>query len=114
MPPWHKTLVTVGVAVKTEGSVTLTVTTKTQFWESVIVSEYTAAARWVKSCVVSPVFQRWVIGLVPPLTTKLIAPVESPWQSGFVEASVAEGPLGVVTLVVAVPEHPFASVTVTW
>src|SRR5436853_129707 len=81
---------------------------------SVTVTLYVPAASEVISCVVAPLLHKYVYGDVPPLTVKLIEPVDAPLQSTLTCVWLNEIAVGsVIVMLLSVAVQPLASVTVT-
>ena len=96
------------------GSFTTAEIVNEQLFASVIVSVYVPPDKLLMSSVEPDGFQLYVIVPEPPTVVTSIEPFAALLQLTLVVTCVAEGPLGVVTLVDAVPEQPLASVMVTW
>ena len=61
----------------------------------------------------APLFHRYVSAPVPPVTVKLIVPVDDPWHSTFVDDPIlALKAVGSVIVWLVVIVQPVASVTV--
>ena len=80
---------------------------------SVIVTEYVPAASPDKSCVTSPVFHRYVYGVVPSFTDKSIVPLLSWKHNRFVPVIEDVSKLGSVRVMDWLEVQPLSSVIVT-
>jgi hypothetical protein len=81
---------------------------------SVTVTLYIPATRFVAVAVVCPLFQRYVYGDVPPVTTTVAFPLFAPKHKGLLKVlMLAEGPAILPIVTGAVIVQKLRSVTVT-
>jgi hypothetical protein len=86
---------------------------RTQFAASVIVTEYTPAAKPVMDCVVAPVLHKYEYGKRPPVALALAVPELLPKQVRFVPEMLVVNTAGSVMVKVALRVQKAPSVTVT-
>ena len=84
-----------------------------QLLASVTVTQYVPATRLFRSCVVAPPVHKYVYGVAPPVTVRLIDPFAPPKQDTLTAVFVRFGPFAVPTVAQTVLVQPCESVTVT-
>ena len=112
--PLQVTDVDVALIVKSGGSKMLTVMDELQPVLSVTVAVYDPEHKFMIVLVVSPLLQRMVYGVLPPVAPTVIWPVQMPLQVRDVEEIIlVVTPFRLFTVIEPVVVHPLLSVTVT-
>ena len=95
-PPLHDTLVEVELKTIALGCVIVALACAVHPFASVTVTLYVPAGKPVKSSPVDPLLHTQLYAAVPPLTVKLIDPVEAPLHDTFVPTALAVKAFGCV------------------